>query len=132
MPGSPAACTASAPHIKMTDPIRNRIGVLCPKYFGAVNCSLAYRHFFPLSVLFFPIVERLSIHFVNSGVCDFHVARLSSQKEIDVISLAVGRFHIDAGEVLSAAQVGEPVVVHPYQVEGEIVALMVHVKLSVA
>src|SRR5207237_6946917 len=43
-----------------------------------------------------------------------------------------GRFHIDAREVFSAAEVGEPVVVHPYQVEREILALMVHVKLSVA
>src|SRR5207244_2420718 len=92
----------------------------------------AYRHFFPLSVLFFPIVERLSIHLMDGGVCDFHVARLSSEKEINVVSLAVGGFHIHAGEVFSAAEIGEPVVVHPYQVEREIVALMAHVKLSVA
>src|SRR5437667_1635214 len=123
MPGSPAACIASGPARKMMDAIRNRIGVLCPECFWAVIRWLAYRHFFPLSVLFFPIVERLSIHLMDGGVCDFHVARLSSKKEINVVSLAVGGFHIHAGEVFSAAEVGEPVVVHPYQVEGEIVAL---------
>ena len=77
-----------------------------------INCSSdTYWNFAPLSVLFFPIVERLSIYFVDRRLSDFHVARFSSQKEIDVVGLAIGGFHIDAGEIFSATEIRKAVIV---------------------
>ena len=88
--------------------------------------------FLPNAALFLPIVKRLAIDFVNRSFRDLHVARATSQKKIDVVRFAVGRFHIDAGEISAAAEIGEPVVMHFDQIEGQILALIRNVKFLVA
>src|SRR5713101_1871181 len=90
------------------------------------------RHFFPDATFFFPIVKRLSVDLVNGSLCHLHAARLSGQKEINIIRFAVSGFHIDAGKVFPAAEVRKPIVMHRHQVEGEILPLVIYVKLLVA
>ena len=63
---------------------------------------------------------------------DLHVAGFSRHEEIDIVGRAVGRFHVDAGKIFAFAQTGEPVVMHSDQIEGEVLALVIHVKLLVA
>jgi hypothetical protein len=44
---------------------------------GSWETKLAGRHFVPLPIVFLPIVKRFAVDFVNSGLGDFHFARLS-------------------------------------------------------
>ena len=69
---------------------------------------------------------------MDGRFCNFHFAGLSGQKEIDVVDFAVRSAHIYAGEVFAAAEIGESIVVHSYEVEGEILALILDVKFPVA
>ena len=89
------------------------------------------RHFVPFAVLFFPIVERLSINLVNRRLCDIHLTRLSGQEEIDVVSLSIRRFHVHTSEVFAGTEIGQPIVVYSYQVESEVLPLVLNVKLRV-
>src|SRR5713101_683959 len=90
------------------------------------------RHFFPDAAFFFPIVKRLSVDLVNGSLCHLHAARLSGQKEINIIRFAVSGFHIDAGKVFAPTETRKRIVMNPNQIEGEIFAPIVDMKLLVA
>ena len=68
---------------------------------------------------------------MDGSLGDLHVARLPGHEEIDIIPLAVGPFHIDAGKIFAAADTRNPIVVHPNQIERQILALVVNVELSI-
>jgi hypothetical protein len=89
-------------------------------------------HSFPSAAFFFPVVERLAVNFVNGSFCDSHAARVSSHEEVNVIDCAVGSFHIDTNEIFAAAKTREPIVMNFHQIEREIFATILDVKLSVA
>src|SRR5213083_974961 len=77
-------------------------------------------HSFPNAAFFFPVVERLAVDLVNGCFCDFHAARCSGHEEINVISCAIGSFHIDTSEIFAAAESREPIVMNLDQTEREI------------
>jgi len=81
--------------------------------------------------LFFPVVKRFAVDFVDGRFRDRHVARLSGHGEIDVVNCAVRSFHIDARKIFAAAKTGKPVLVDPHQIERQVFAPIVDVKLSV-
>ena len=56
---------------------------------------------------------------------------LSIQKEVDVVCFPIGRFHIYAGKVLASAEILQAIIVHFYQVECQILALVIDMKLPV-
>ena len=93
--------------------------------------SLRDPYFFPDAALFFPVVKRLAVNFVNGRFCDSHAARLSGHEEINVINCAIGGFHIHTGEIFAASKAGKLVVVDPDQIKREIFALIVDVKLLI-
>jgi hypothetical protein len=80
---------------------------------------------------FFPFVKRLAVDFVNRSFCDLHAARLFGHEKINVIDCAVGSFHIDTGKIIAAAETGKPIVMDPNQIEREIFAPIVDMKLIV-
>ena len=88
-------------------------------------------HSFPHAAFFFPIVKRFAVDFVNGSFCHSHGARLPGHQKINVIDYAVGRFHIDTGEIFSPTEIGEPVVMDLHQIEREIFASIVDMKLLV-
>src|SRR6266567_5253184 len=98
----------------------------------AATSSLRDPHFFPHAAFFFPVVKRLAVDFVNGSFCDLHAARLCGHEEINVIDCAAGAFHIDTGEIFAAAKTREPIVMDLDQVEREIFASIVDMKLLVA
>jgi hypothetical protein len=57
------------------------------------------RALFPNAFLFFPVVERLTVDLMDRRFCDVQHPASDGHKEINIIELAVGAFHIDAGEV---------------------------------
>ena len=69
---------------------------------------------------------------MNRHLRDFHLTRLSGQKEIDVVGLTVGRLHVHTREVFPTAKIGEPIVTNSYQIESQILTLVLHMKLAVA
>ena len=93
--------------------------------------ALLSLHFFPNPVLFFPVVKRFAVDLVNGSLRDGHVAWLSGHEEINVIDRSVGGFYIHTGEIFAAAETGKPIIVHPHQIDGQIFASVVDVKLSV-
>src|SRR5437870_4554969 len=104
MPGSLAAWLANAPIRTDAEAIKQRILIL----FGLCASLLLFPH----AALFFPIVERLAINFVDGSLGDFHIVRPALQEEVNVIGRAVGSFHIHASEVFAVAEAGESIVMH--------------------
>ena len=98
----------------------------------SLSSALGDAHSFPNAAFFFPIVKRLAVDLVNRSFCDPHTAGLSGHEEIDVINCAVSRFHVDAGEIFATTEAGEPIVMDLKQIEREISALIVDMKLLVA
>ena len=92
---------------------------------------LARGHFVPLAVFFLPIVKRFALDFMHRRVSDAHLARLPGQKEIDIVGLAVGSFHIHAGEVFAAAEILQSIIVYFCQIERQILTFVCDVKFSV-
>src|SRR5438034_339520 len=88
-------------------------------------------HFFPNAALFFPVVERFAVDLVNGSLRDRHAARLSGHDEINVVNYAVRSFHIDTRKIFVAAETGKPIIVHLDQIERQILASVVDVKLFV-
>src|SRR5206468_7728894 len=87
--------------------------------------------FFPNALVFFPVVERFAVDFVNGSLCDGQLTGLYDQKEIDVVDFSVGPFHINTGEIFITAKTREPVVMNFDQVQREIFTLVWHMKLLV-
>src|SRR5438874_7815723 len=117
MPGSPAAWMVSAT-------ARNSVGARIKRMVNFTIRLLAYRHFVPLAVFFFPIVKRFAVDLVHGSVGDFHFARLPGQEEIDVVSFSIGSLHIYAGEIFSVTEVLQSIIVDLYQIESEILTFV--------
>src|SRR5437773_5052082 len=98
---------------------------------GIPSASSARGRFLPRADLFFPIVPWFAVHLVNGRLGDFHLARLAGQKEINIVGLAVGSFHVHAGEVFAAAEVLQSIIVYFCQIERQILPFMCDVKFSV-
>jgi hypothetical protein len=94
--------------------------------------NLRNRYFLPDALLFLPVVQRFAVDFVNGSFCYPHTAGLSGHEEIDVINCAVSRFHVDTREIFAATETGEPIVMDLDQIEREISAPIVDMKLLVA
>ncbi len=99
--------------------------------FSGPNYSLACRYLVPRAVLFFPVVERFAIDLVNRRLGDFHFARFSGQKEINVVSLSVRPFHVHAGKIFAATEILQAIIVYFYQVESEILTFIFGMEFSV-
>ena len=93
--------------------------------------NLRDSHSFPNAVFFLPVVERFAVDLVNRSFCDSRAARLPRHEEVNVINCAVGSFHIDTSEIFPAAHTREPIVMDFDQIEREILAPILDVKLSV-
>src|SRR6266480_760441 len=98
---------------------------------GIPSASSARGRFLPRAVLFFPIVKWFAVDLVNGRLGNFHLARLAGQKEINIVGLAVGSFHVHAGEVFAAAEVLQSIIVYFCQIERQILPFMCDVKFSV-
>src|SRR4030095_287395 len=111
---------------------RKKTGTTIARIVNWPFIGLANRHFVPLAVFFFPIVERFAVDLVHRRLSDFHFTGLSGQKEIDVVSLTVRSFHVHAREVLPVAEILQPIIVHFYQVERQILSFICHMKFPIA
>src|SRR4029077_15644144 len=98
---------------------------------GIASASLARGRFLPRAVLFFPIVKWFAVDLVNGRLGNFHLARLAGEKEINIVGLAVGSFHVHAGEVFAAAEILQSIVVYFCQIERQILTFVCDVKFSV-
>jgi len=85
----------------------------------------------PRAVLFLPVVKRLSVNLVNRRLGHFHFARLSGQKEINVVSLSIRRIHVHTGKVFASAEILQPIIVHLGEFESKILALMLDVEFAI-
>ena len=88
-------------------------------------------HFFPNTALFFPVVKRFAVDLVNGSLRCCHPAGLSGHEEIDVVNCAVRTFHIDTRKIFAASDIGKPIIVDLDQIERQIFAPVVDMKLSV-
>src|SRR6266581_5459298 len=112
---------------------------LYPRYYatrargpqGRGYSMLRDAHFFPNAAFFFPIVKRFAVDLVDGSLRNRHPARLSDHEEINIVNCAVRSFHIDARKIFAAAETGKPILVDPHQIERQIFASVVDVKLSV-
>ena len=83
-------------------------------------------------MFFFPVVERFAVDLVNGSFCDLQVPGADGHEEINVVNSAVGTFHIDTGEVFARAETRETIVMDLDQIEREIFAAILHMKLFVS
>src|SRR4029077_6548427 len=92
---------------------------------------LARGRFLPRAVFFFPIVKWFAVDLVNRRLGNFHLARLAGQKEINIVGLAVGSFHVHTGEVFAAAEILQSIIMYFCQIERQILTFVCVVKFSV-
>jgi hypothetical protein len=85
----------------------------------------------PDAALLFPAVERVTVDLVEGRLCDPHVARFSGKEKIDVVRFLIGTTHVGAGNVLTAAKIGHPVVMYFERIERDILALVFEMKFFV-
>src|SRR5438093_4792563 len=98
---------------------------------GISSASSARGRFLPRAVLFFPIVKRFAVDLVNGRLGNFHLPRLPGKEEIDIVGLAVGSFHVHAGEVFAAAEILQSIIMYFCQIERQILTFVCDVKFSV-
>ncbi len=68
---------------------------------------------------------------MHGRVSDAHLARLPGQKEINIVGLSVGSFHVHAREVFAAAEILQSIIVYFCKIERKILTFVCDVKFSV-